>query len=224
MLTQDDLLHTNNISNIDDVSLELYKTFFDCILCERVFIYTLEDDTEVKLVFKETNLLHILGAEHILGLKYKATKFNDKITSGEITFKTLEKRNNIVFNDFTDRFLNFSNLYHVLTNCSMIYFDKKIYENTKSSKEPTLIDFSYILYKDLENKKIHAGLDTFNNGRSFYCKSLLITSSQNDKIIYKQQPIAIKTITVLDTKTNKSLLQKNMTTVAVPAIYKPDKP
>lgn len=37
-----------------------------------------------------------------------------------MTFAELERKNSIVFNDFTDRFLNFSNLYYVLTNCDMV--------------------------------------------------------------------------------------------------------
>jgi hypothetical protein len=213
MLTQNDLLSINSISNISDVSLILYKKFFDNILCKRLFIYSLEDGSEVKLAFQETHLLHILGIQHILGRNYKASKFNDGINSGTMTFEELEKRNNIIFNDFTDRFLNFSNLYHVITNCSMIYFDKKTYEKNKSSKETTLMDFSYILYKDLENKKIHAGLDTFNKGRSFYCKSLMITSAQNDKIINEQKPILINNIRVIDKKTNNVLYNKNISDI-----------
>ncbi len=210
MLTKNDLLGINNISNISDISLLLYKKFFDDILCKRLFIYSLEDDSKVILAFQETHLLHILGAQHILGIKYKATKFNNGINSGRMTFKELQKRNNIVFNDFTDRFFNFSNLYHVITNCSMIYFDKKTYEKNKLSNESSLMDFSYILYKDLENRKIHAGLDTFNNGRSFYCKSLMVTSVQNDKLIREQKPIAINNIRVIDKKTTNVLYNKNL--------------
>lgn len=213
MLTQDDLLGINNISNISDISLGLYKKFFDDILCKRLFIYSLEDDSEVKLAFQETHLLHILGVQHILGKNYKATKFNNGINSGTMTFEELEKRNNIVFNDFTDRFLNFSNLYHVITNCSMIYFNKETYEKNKSSKELSLMDFSYILYKDLENRKIHVGLDTFNKRHSFYCKSLLVTSAQNDKIIYKQKPVVINNIRVIDKQTNNVLCNKNLTDI-----------
>lgn len=218
MLTQNDLLSINSISNIKDVSLGLYKIFFDDILCKRLFIYSLEDGSEVKLAFQEPHLLHILGIQHILGRNYKATKFNDEIKSGIMTFEELEKRNNIVFNDFTDRFLNFSNLYHVITNCSMIYFDKKTYEKNKSSNQSSLMDFSYILYKDLENKKIHAGLDTFNKGRSFYCKSLMITSAQNNKIIYEQKPIAINNIRVIDKKSNNIFYNKTINNTNIMAI------
>lgn len=156
MITSNDLLEVNSISNIGDISLKLYKNFFESFLCKRVFLYSLGDGTQVKLLFDETNLLHILGAQHILGKRYKATKFNSQIVDGTMTFQELERRNSIVFNDYTDRFLNFSNLYHVLTNCTMIYFDKDTYNKNRNSSEESLMDFSYILYEDLNNKKVHA--------------------------------------------------------------------
>ncbi|MBX4262832.1 hypothetical protein KTC96_24400 (plasmid) [Clostridium estertheticum] len=87
MLTQNDLLSINSISNISDVSLISYKKFFDDILFKRLFIYSLENGSEVKLAFQETYLLHILGIQHILGRNYKSTKFNDGINFGTMTFE-----------------------------------------------------------------------------------------------------------------------------------------
>ncbi|MGF0110897.1 PBECR4 domain-containing protein [Clostridium sp. SGI.024] len=210
MLTVTDLLGVNNISNISDISLKLYKEFFDNILCKRLFLYNLEDGKEIKLVFDPNNLLHILGAQHILGEKYKAQKFNIEIINGDMTFQDLEKRNSIVFNDYTSRFLNFSNLYHVITNCTMVYFDKETYNKNRKSKKESLMDFSYILYEDLNNKKIHAGLDTYNKGFSFYCKSLLVKSSSNDIIIKDQKPVKINNIKVIDIDTKVVLLNKDI--------------
>lgn len=131
MLTLDNLLGANNVSNITDISLQLYKDFFDNVLCNRLFLYNLDDGKKLTLKFEQTNLLHILGAQHILGKNYKATKFNNAIIDGTMTFQELEKRNRIVFNDYTDRFLNFSNIYHIITNCKMIYFNRETYNENK---------------------------------------------------------------------------------------------
>ena len=210
MLTANDLLGVNNITNFDDISLKLYKEFMDNFLCNRIFIYTTEDDNKIKLVFQETNLLHIFGAQHILGENYKAKKFNEKILNDKMTFKELERINSIVFNDFTDRFLNYTNLYHVLTNCEVIYFDKDTYDKNRKSTEQSLMNFTYILYKDINNKKIHAGLDTYNNGRSYYCKSLLVKSISNDIFIKEQTPVNIKNIKVIDKSSNNILLDKEI--------------
>jgi hypothetical protein len=210
MLTVSDLLGINHISSMQDISLKLYKEFFDDILCKRIFLYELEDGKKIKLVFQQNNLLHILGAQHILGNKYKASKFNTEIINGNMTFEELEKKNGIVFNDYTSRFLNFSNLYHVITNCDMVYFDKDTYNKNRKSNEESLMDFSYILYEDINNKKVHAGLDTYNKGFSFYCKSLLVKSIINDSIIKDQVPIKIKNIKVIDIKTKEILLDKDI--------------
>lgn len=205
-----DLLEANSISDISNISLKLYKEFFDTILCERIFLYNLEDGTQVKLMFDPTNLLHILGAQHILGKKYKATKFNDGIIAGTMTFKELEKRNIRAFNDFTSRFLNFSNLYNVITNSKMVYFDKDTYDRNRKSTEESFINFSYILYEDLNNKKIHAGLDTYNKGHSFYCKSLLVKPVTNYNLVKDQKALIINSIKVIDRKTKVILLHRNI--------------
>lgn len=209
MLTLDDLLDINNVSNMADISLQLYKNFFDNVLCKKVFLYNLKDGSNIKLVFEEQNFLHILGAQHILGDKYKAKKFNDEVAAGTMTFEELDKKNSIVFNDFTDRFFNFSNLYHVITNCEIIYFNKLTYDNNKKSNTDTSMNFSHVLYKDLSNKKIHLGIDTFNNGYSYYGKSLLIKSINNDAIIKGQNPIEIVNIKVIDKKTKQNIEIKN---------------
>ena len=208
MLTSDKLLESNNVS-MADISLKLYKDFFDKILCTRIFIYSLDDDKQLTLKFEETNLLHILGAQHILGKNYKASKFNKEILNDNMTFEKLEKKNNIVFNDFTDRFLNFANLYHIITNCKMIYFSKDTYNKNKKSKEESLMDFSHILYKDLNNKKLHLGLNTYNKGYTYYGESLLVKSVQNDVLIKEQTPIGIKNIKVIDRKTKKVIEEVN---------------
>lgn len=193
-----------------DISLKLYKDFFDEILCNRKFLYELEDGAEINLVFKSDQLMHILGAQHILGNKYKATKFNKEIIDGKMTFEELEKKNSIVFNDYTSRFLSFSNLYYVITNCKLIYFDKDIYNKNKKGSTKSKMEFSHILYEDINNKRVHAGIDTYNNGFSFYCKSLLVKSISNDSITKNQVAIKIKNIKVIDTKNQKVILDKDI--------------
>lgn len=87
------------------------------------------------------------------------------------------------------------------------------------------MDFSYILYEDINNKKVHAGLDTYNKGFSFYCKSLLVKSIINDSIIKEQVPIKIKNIKVIDSKTKEILLDKDIksTTDSYVAVGQADK-
>lgn len=190
-----------NKVNFDNVSLKLYKDFFEDVLCKRVFVYSTDDKSKINLYFKPNNFMHIIGCQHLVNLT--ANKFNDAIEDGSMSFEHLQKSNSNKFNDYTDRFLNFSNIYHVLTNCDVIYFNKEIY-NPKSNMQ-----YKYILFEDVFNKKLHLGVDTFNKGRTYFCKSLLVTSVNNDKIIKNQMAIPINKIEVLN-KEDRSIIEQKI--------------
>ena len=64
---------TNDMSDINNISLKLYKEFFIDVLCNRIFKYTTVDGSEITLLFNESEFMHLLGAQHILGKSYKAT-------------------------------------------------------------------------------------------------------------------------------------------------------
>lgn len=205
MLTIDEMLNNNNINDINNVSLKLYKEFFSDVLCNMIFEYLTIDNESIKIEFKDTQFMHILGAQHILGDKFKASKFNEQIDNGKMTFEELSKRNQNKFKDDLDRFLGFSNIYYVLTNCDAIYFDKQIYKKSVIPNRKTSMDFKYILFQDSYSKKLHLGLDTFNKGRNYYVKSLLVTSELNDKYLKNQKPLLITNIKVIDRRTKEVL-------------------
>lgn len=197
MLRESDLLGVNSPC-LQDISLRLYKKFYDNVLCKKIFRYTLENGKVIVLLFSPNNFMHIIGAQHMLGNDYKATKFNQKIESGELTLKSLQETNAKAFSDYTDRILGFSSLYYVLTNCSIISFDKAIYNNNITAKGKAKIDFDYIIFKDINNKKIHLGLDTYNRGKTYYPKSMLISSALNNVLIKDQIQIPVVKIEVID--------------------------
>lgn len=204
MLTETDLLSKNNISNISEVSLKLYLQFFRNHICPKLFIYTSVDGTVIKLMFDENNFMHLLGAQHILGDKYKSTKFNKGIDNASMTFEELDRRDPIEFRGTIDRFVGFGNIYSVLTNCSAVYFDASIY-NAQLKKKSTM-DFKYLLFEDIFGQKVHVGIDTYNKGKTFFGKSVLVSSIQNDKLIKGQTKLDIKKIEIVDKRT-KSVLQ-----------------
>lgn len=216
MITVERMINNiNDMSDINNISLKLYKEFFNNVLCNRIFKYTTVDGTEITLLFNESEFMHLLGAQHILGRRYKATKFNEEIDNGNMTFQALEQRNSIQFKDDIDRFLGFSNIYHVLTSCEAIYFDKYTYKNNTVPKRNPKFDFKYILFQDLYSKKLHIGIDTYNRGKSYYGKSLLVVSDINDKYIKNQEPLYINNIKVIDKKTKTVINDINMEEVAL---------
>lgn len=206
---------TNDMSDINNISLKLYKEFFIDVLCNRIFKYTTVDGSEITLLFNESEFMHLLGAQHILGKSYKATKFNEEIDNGNISFQTLEQRNSIQFTDDLDRFLGFSNIYYVLTNCEAIYFDKNTYQNNTIPKRDSKFNFKYILFQNIYGKKLHIGIDTYNKGKSYYGKSLLVVSDINDKYIKNQEPLYITNIKIIDKKNKTIISDINIGEVAV---------
>lgn len=55
MLTIEQMINnTNSMSDINNVSLELYKDFFVNVLCNRIFKYTTIDNEEITLIFNES--------------------------------------------------------------------------------------------------------------------------------------------------------------------------
>ncbi|WP_195337131.1 hypothetical protein [Paraclostridium bifermentans] len=216
MLTVEQMTNsTNEINDLNDVSLKLYKRFFIQVLCSKVFIYTTIEGIEITLIFNPTNFMHVLGAQHILGDNYKSVKFNEEVDNESMTFDILNTRNPIQFRDDLDRFLGFSNIYYILTNCNAIYFDKSIFENSVTPKRKSTMDFKYILFQDLYNKKLHLGLDTFNKGKTYYPKSLLVTSELNDKFIKGQDPLYITNIKIIDRSTKVILEDIHISEVAL---------
>lgn len=216
MLTIEQMINSkSDMNDMNEISLELYKKFFFEVLCNRMFIYSTIDGLEIKLIFHENNFMHVLGAQHILGDKYKGSKFNEKIDNGNMTFETLDQRNPIQFKDDIDRFLGFSNIYHILTSCDAIYFDKNTYKNSSKRKRDSTMDFKYILFQDMFSKKLHIGLDTFNKGKTYYVKSLLVTSELNDKFIRKQDPLYITNIQIVDRNTRNIINNINIGEVAI---------
>ena len=66
MLTVKDLIDINYIPQEEEVSLELLKEFYEDYLCKNIYLYTLMDGSEIKLIFRDsTEIFHISGIDHI---------------------------------------------------------------------------------------------------------------------------------------------------------------
>lgn len=65
------------------------------------------------------------------------------------------------------------------------------------------MNFTNILYEDLNNKKLHLGINTYNKGFTYVGESLLVKPAHNDALIKEQTPVGIKNIKVIDRTTKK---------------------
>ena len=66
MLTVKDLIDINYIPQEGEVSLELLKEFYEDYLCDKIYLYTLMNGSEIKLILRNsTEIFHISGIDHI---------------------------------------------------------------------------------------------------------------------------------------------------------------
>ena len=56
MLNLSDLIDRESLPQEQEISLELPMNFYEQYLCTRVFVFTLEDDAEVKIIFMRARL------------------------------------------------------------------------------------------------------------------------------------------------------------------------
>ena len=54
MLTVKDLIDINFIPKEEEVSLELLKEFYEDYLCKNIYLYTLMDGSEIKLILRDS--------------------------------------------------------------------------------------------------------------------------------------------------------------------------
>lgn len=189
MLSVTDLLSLTAKPKEKDISLQVIQTFYKEHLCDRLFIFELDDPQRpmIKLRFKEANLCHLLGIHHILkptkkGASYAGRNGYNLLENGTITFESLKKTNKQGFKSKKNRMLYFPFVYQVLQNPTAIIFS--------SDNLTTRIDLDIILYNHLDNTYLHLGLDKDHNSDFYYPKSFY--DRKKDDHIVNQMELTIK--------------------------------
>ena len=105
MLSICDLINRESLPQEQEISLRLLVDFYEKYLCTKVFIFTLEDDTEEKIIFTDgSEVFHLLGANHIYAnTPMTGKRFANGVRNGSITLATLRKLNANAYRDYLDR-------------------------------------------------------------------------------------------------------------------------
>lgn len=189
MLSVTDLLTIQTKPELTDLSLQTIQEFYKENLCDRLFVFELEDTSRqtIKLRFKEDHLCHLLGIHYIMSSTQNATSYAghsgyNLLRNGTVTFDFLKTTDRINFKSKKNRMLYFPFVYQVLQNPTAIIFD--------GSTTNTRIDVDIILYNQLNNTYLHLGLD--RNGKSaYYYPKSFYDRKKNDHITGQTQ-ITIK--------------------------------
>ncbi|HDR7455009.1 TPA: hypothetical protein QCX53_005139 [Bacillus cereus] len=189
MLSVTDLLSLTTKPKEKDISLQVIQKFYKEHLCDRLFIFELDDPQRsiIKLRFKEANLSHLLGIHYILkptkkGASYAGQNGYNLLENGTVTFELLKTTNKQWFKSKKNRMLYFPFVYQVLQNPTAIIFS--------SSHLTTQLDLDIILYNHLDNTYLHLGLDKDSDSDFYYPKSFY--DRKKDDHIAGQTKLTIK--------------------------------
>jgi hypothetical protein len=189
MLSVTDLLTIQTKPKVNDISLQTIQEFYKEHLCDRLFVYELEDTDRpiIKLRFSEFHLSHLLGFHYILKPTRKGTSYTgqsgyDRIKDGTVTFDFLKQANNQWFKSKKNRMLYFPFVYQILQNPTAIIFDQQLVS--------TRLDVDIILYNQLNNTYLHLGIDKDEDSDFYYPKSFY--DRKKDDHITGQKQVIIK--------------------------------
>lgn len=128
--------------SLSKVDLKEYLKFYKTEICSFSYKYTLEDNTEIILSFKEENFFHLLGLHKFKKINsYKVSlNINKDIVENKIILKDLiSKEKNILTPELKDRIVYFPLLKKLLYNTdTALKYDLNIIWNSK-------IEFSFLL-------------------------------------------------------------------------------
>ena len=129
MLTEDTLLGHNKKVEASNISLQLLQKFYKKYLCDRLFVFELENDDEVILVFKEENMCHLLGIQHVMTGQHRAKDYAGStgyqlIEDGTVTCSFLESKNKSGYRGIRNRLAYFHFVVSMLQSPELIEFTK----------------------------------------------------------------------------------------------------
>lgn len=179
MLTSNDLLTCDCYPQLSDVSLELYRDFSENVLMNRCFRYTLFDDSEIYVEFREFGIYHMLGIQHINGRINKESFFSE--INGGLSFSSFEATPSIRsrFKNNKPRIRMFANTYNALRVGEFFYCPSGAVPNRDNVK------MDYIIYRNISGKGLNIGLRKLEETtKDTYTPLTILVSKQSDPEIY----------------------------------------
>ena len=203
MLSVNDLIDIDYIPAENDISLQLLIDFYETYLCKRIFIFTLRSGAVIKLFFRDaTEIFHISGIDHIYKkIPMDGKRFAQGIKDGNINLGTVRAINAAAYKDYEIRIRSMACLDTIIKNCEYLWYP--------AGKIPdSAIEIKYLLLKGLDGKNIHLGIDTHNEKRPYFSKTLLVTEGNSlNKFIGKaDERLRVSKLEIRDKDTDNILL------------------
>lgn len=124
-LSPQDLLSIQTMPNPDELSLQTIAVFYEEHICNRQYYYELKNkQQELRLRFKQGDLCHLLGLQHIIiGSENVGELGFKKLKTGANTFVSLKQANLGGYEDMLYRMLYFPFVYQLIHNPKVVIND-----------------------------------------------------------------------------------------------------
>ncbi|MGL6113791.1 MAG: PBECR4 domain-containing protein [Cetobacterium sp.] len=187
-------LNTTKKISKNKINLKLFYLFYKNYICINRYIYTLENDQIIEIVFEKNNFPHLLGLHKFKKIKSfdKAEDIISGIENEEITIHLLKEAEYNIFIDplLTDRLTFFPTLQTLLdTSQTIIKFDP-----TKCI--PTVIEADFFLYSEEIKVTIFLAIREIDyiNNKTICCPVSFLVDRINKFRKEKQEHIQITSI------------------------------
>lgn len=160
MHTVEDLLTIQRMPRESEISLQVIQQFYKKYLCDRIYVYQLASGEEVRFAFKEDNLCHLLGIQHILKpYRFQGQSGYDLLADGTVTIQFLKQKNKQGYKSKKHRILYFPFLYQLVLAPILI--------QSESEGQSGNMQYELIVYNQVDCKYLHLGLRK-KEDRDFY--------------------------------------------------------
>lgn len=184
---KEDYATSARVPTADQISLKSVLEYYENYLEPYIHTYTHKNEhgkwEKIVLKFDFPHFPHLIGLHYAANAKYgrtskKAKEFRgyvayQNIKSGKIdkqTIKSITPKKTPHYKNMTRKMRYFFNVHNVLENPEAVYFNKE-----KNGKKGSLLNCDILLYKFINDRYIHIGIDKEDS--RYIAKTFLIEST-----------------------------------------------
>lgn len=162
---------------MEKVNLQELQKKYESELCDRSFVFELENNKNIEIVFFREQFCHLLGIQYIFehDRRFIGRQGYNKILNGDITSESLQKHNSKQFSFIKERLQNFNKIKNIVTTGELIKF------YPERAKPKTKIAADFIIFQNEEAHILHLFLRQERQNSNVYAPVSFVIKSLNDK-------------------------------------------
>lgn len=161
---------------MQEVNLKQLLLNYTANLCDKKFIYKLQKDEKITIVFFRESLCHLMGLQYVFDYdtRYLGGKGYKKIQEESVTVETLKKHNKKQYGFIKERLRHFDEILKLLRDGEMISFSEE------KVKGGTYIKADFVVFNYDEEYILHLFLRKEMN-TDVYTPVSYVVQTKNDE-------------------------------------------